>query len=361
MKQEREYGIDALRIVAMWMIVVLHVMTHGGVLKNVVPGSGQDMSAWLLEAVVYGAVNCYGLISGYVGVKAKHRFSGIAALWIQVVFYSVLLSAVAHMLRPDTVWVREWVKGFLPVNLGFYWYYSAYFFASFFFPLLNRVLLEAPKEELAASLGTVAVLIPVNSFVFQRDVFMIGGGYSALWLMVLYMIGGMIRLHGDSLKVYQWIRRHAVLLFVLAVSAVWGLKMLLGDNTLSLRFDINISGGSLYSYTSPAVVLSSVALFAWFAGWKPGKRACKWISVISPAAFGVYLIHMHPQIWRILLYGSCAWIASVKAWLLPFAVLGAAAAIFAVCAVIDLLRGRLFRLLRVKEGCQWAFEKIGLS
>lgn len=57
MKQEREYGIDALRIVAMWMIVILHVLLQGGILERLEESSWRYMTAWSLEAAAYGAVN----------------------------------------------------------------------------------------------------------------------------------------------------------------------------------------------------------------------------------------------------------------------------------------------------------------
>lgn len=361
MKQEREYGIDALRIAAMWMVVILHVLLQGGVLENLEKGSFRYMTAWFLEAAAYGAINCYGLISGYVGVKTRHRISSAAVLWIQVAFYSVGLTVIMHVLMPDIVPAASWINGLFPVSLSYYWYFSAYVFLSFLIPLLNRALLNAPEKELTVSLSAVLLLLSINAFAFQRDVFLAGRGYSALWLMILYLVGGMIRLYGDSLKAYQWIRRHAVIVFLLAASAAWGMKMLVGDQGIPFIGDKAIPADALFSYVSPSMILSSIALFSIFADWKPGERACRWIGRISPGAFGVYLIHTHPLVYRHCLGFAFTQLVHVKAYLLPFAVLGVAAAIFAACAAIDLLRGRLFRLLKVRERCQWAFERIGLS
>lgn len=39
--KERNYGVDALRVLAMWMAVVLHVTDHGGVLAGGGYGSPQ--------------------------------------------------------------------------------------------------------------------------------------------------------------------------------------------------------------------------------------------------------------------------------------------------------------------------------
>lgn len=74
----RNYGIDALRIVSMLMVVTLHVLGHGGVLK--IAESEKYWIVWFLEISAYCAVNCYALISGYVGVYSKYKFSNLALL-----------------------------------------------------------------------------------------------------------------------------------------------------------------------------------------------------------------------------------------------------------------------------------------
>ena len=88
---------------------------------------------------------------------------------------------------------------------------------------------------------------------------------------------------------------------------------------------------------------------------------CRWISLVSPAAFGVYLIHVHPQIWQYYMKDAYKSFGNLNAYLLPFAVLGTATVVFIVCVVIDLLRGKVFEILKVKESCQALMEKIGLS
>lgn len=67
----RNYGIDALRLFSMLLVVTLHVLGHGGVLENLV---GKKYAVcWLLECFSFCAVNCYGIISGYVGFSDKKK------------------------------------------------------------------------------------------------------------------------------------------------------------------------------------------------------------------------------------------------------------------------------------------------
>ena len=73
--KKRNWGIDALRIIAMLMIVTWHILWHGGILESAQVSSAQYYIAWYIAMLTFGAVNCYGLISGYVGVQSKFKVS----------------------------------------------------------------------------------------------------------------------------------------------------------------------------------------------------------------------------------------------------------------------------------------------
>lgn len=73
--EKRNWGIDALRIIAMLMIVTWHILWHGGILESTQVSSAQYYIAWYIAMLTFGAVNCYGLISGYVGVQSKFKVS----------------------------------------------------------------------------------------------------------------------------------------------------------------------------------------------------------------------------------------------------------------------------------------------
>ncbi|MBQ4600628.1 MAG: hypothetical protein IJB17_03245 [Oscillospiraceae bacterium] len=71
-RHDRHYGIDLLRVVAMYMVVVLHVIGKGGVASAVQEPGLSFGALWFLEVGAYCAVNCYALISGYVGVNGRY-------------------------------------------------------------------------------------------------------------------------------------------------------------------------------------------------------------------------------------------------------------------------------------------------
>ena len=94
---ERNHGIELLRIFAMLLAAVLHILKKGGVITASEGNLAAYSTVWLLEAAAYCAVNCYALISGYVGYSDRpkpRRLARCIELWLQVVFYSVIITTV---------------------------------------------------------------------------------------------------------------------------------------------------------------------------------------------------------------------------------------------------------------------------
>ena len=93
---KRNYGIDLLRVVSMMMVCILHVLNHGGVLEACVATGNTAKIAItsLFKAMAMCAVNCYAMISGYVGCESRHKLSNIIYLTLQVTFYSVIITGI---------------------------------------------------------------------------------------------------------------------------------------------------------------------------------------------------------------------------------------------------------------------------
>ena len=64
-ESKRKYGIDFLKIISMLMIVLLHILSHGGVLKGLNSFSAQYAAAHFLQCMAACAVNVYVMISGF--------------------------------------------------------------------------------------------------------------------------------------------------------------------------------------------------------------------------------------------------------------------------------------------------------
>ena len=113
----RNYGIDFLRMISMIMIVMLHTLGHGGILRSVSFLSVHYQIAWLLEVIAFGAVNTYAMISGFVSVDSHFKISNILILWLQVLFYGILINTVFFFLLPESRNTSGWIQA-LEKNTG---------------------------------------------------------------------------------------------------------------------------------------------------------------------------------------------------------------------------------------------------
>ena len=196
--EQRNRGIDLLRMTAMWMVVILHILNKGGVLAAAAPLSAGQGTARLLETAAYCAVNCYGLISGYVGVQRRFRYSGALALWLRVAFYTLGITAVFACLMPGSVNGDRVLRAFFPVLFRQYWYVTAYFGMCLFIPFFNLLLNRLSKGQLRLLALSIVLVFSVLPTLRQKDVFLTDNGYSVLWLSCLYLLGGVLRLCGSQ-------------------------------------------------------------------------------------------------------------------------------------------------------------------
>ena len=100
------------------------------------------------------------------------------------------------------------------------------------------------------------------------------------------------------------------------------------------------------NYNSPTILFAGVSLLLFFSNLKLSRLATL-IRIASPLAFSVYLIHTQQQIWFKLFGGAFKWAANLPSWLLPIAILILPLPIYVLCSVIDYIRLRLFKLLKL--------------
>lgn len=349
-RQKRNYGIDLLRMVSMFFVAILHVLGQGGVIAHSGGSVAGNRTAWFLEIFAFCCVDCYALISGYVGVKSKFKYSNIAYLWLQVVFYTLFITAGYAIFVPGSVSGESVWCAFFPVMKYQYWYFTAYFCIFFFIPCFNAVVEHLPRRQMRVIVWSAVALFSVlqilsNNGAFGApgsEVFGTSGGYSALWLAILYVLGAYFRKYDVFAKV------PTVLLWLIPFPcALIGWAALFYGNT-----------SFLVNYISPTVLLSAVALLEAFSRLRVGKIFGKVISLMAPLSFSVYLIHVHPLPWQHFMLNRFTWIGELSAPLLALAVIGCALGIYLACSAIDLVRYALFRLIRVKPLLECAERKL---
>ncbi len=343
-KDNRNYGIDALRLLSMFFVTILHTLGHGGVLRSTI-GIKNDI-VYLLEIIAFCAVNCYAIISGFVMYSEKRKpycCSKYITLWLQVIFYSVGISLFVFLIKgSEMVSLKELIKFALPVTTKKYWYFSAYTGLFFLIPFLNKLAYSSTKKQL--SILIIVVFIVHICFGGLQDSFYFNGGYSTAWLAIMYMFGVWIKKCDIASKLKN---NYAIMVLISCILITWFFKVFspLGNNLF-------------ISYLSPTIVLSAMCWVIIFSKINIGGIAKNIIKFLSPAAFGVYLIHEHTIIKDEFITNKFIWISSLDWWFIPIAVIGCSLSIFIVCLIIEKARLYLFKKLKINKGAESICCKI---
>ena len=342
------------------MVVVLHTLGQGGILRNTVPYSSHYYVAWFLEIGSYCAVNCFALISGYVMYRSRPSVSRILQLWFQVIFYTILITGIFTVIYPDKFSLKSLIKAFFPISFNQYWYISAYFGLYLLIPVLNAAIAHIEKKAYDILLLSMFALYCFFGYFSLHDAYSLSSGYSMIWLCILYLLGAYLHKYNIAATIKK---RRSFGLYILMVILTFLPKILLRNFKNGSYIDI------LVSYVSPTIVFSSISLFLVFANASEIRPLQKLIRLLAPASLGVYLIHVHPIVWSLVpnIYKSFVENNLVVMTLLIFA---AAVGVYLMCSIIELVRIKLFAWFRIKKLCDWiertvaakfdcAYEKAG--
>lgn len=330
--KDRESGFEALRVVAMCMVVVLHLDGAAvGLPQAVGPWAASARDWWRLavEAAAIVGVNCFTMISGYFGIRLSWR--SVARFLGVCLVYSVGVTTVVMLIKGTWQWA-QWGEAWMVLTHTDLWYVPAYFGLCLLAPLLNAGLDALSRRQLT---WTVLAFVAFNCYCGWWH----GGrfnptGYTILQLVMMYLIGGYIRRHVD-------LRRDAVRLRTWSAAVYVWMAMAVTFMGLFCR------SGFTFAYNSPLVIVESVALFIVFGTLRFRSKV---VNRLAAGAFAVYLIHKHPIIWieylRPLM--NRLWHTTTLAEYTLLCLL-ATAAIYLLCAGIDYLRRAVANRRRVAE------------
>lgn len=305
--------------------------------------------------IAYCGVNCFALVSGYVGWQNTFKLEKIIKLWVNVIFWSVGVSLILFIYNNEFFSVKEAVSMFLPLIRGRYWFFNAYFVLFMFSPLLNHLIRTLTQKTYQYFLLAVIFVFCVIPFLaLGNDIFRIQSGFEFSWLMVMYLVGGYFSKYPVTIK-----KPYKCIIAFLGIALLNFIYKYLIELATTKFFGAPSHGDLFLSYTSPVAVGEAVCLLLCFSNLKVNnKKLVKLISFITPAVFSVYIIHVHPIVfWRIL---KDAFICLTEYNLLVSFVLiiAISLAIFIGCIVLDYIRITIFKLLKIDKLCDKLVKNI---
>lgn len=344
-QKKRMANMEALRLLAMMMVVSLHYLGKGELLVNLTePLLPRDYAAWLLECFSIAAVDVYILISGYFLVETKFRVRRLISLVLQILFYSCLIPVILVLtgrLSVSELTLYDIWQCIFPINMNQYWFMSAYVLMFLFVPVLNAAAHALKKEQFQVVIILLLAVESLSKTVIPARLVLDNEGYDALWFMVVYLIAAYIRLYGIP---FLEEKNRAAYLYILTCLGIYALLMAIrGMYLFTGRFEDFMSAPTGYNHL--LTIGAAVALFYAFKNWRFGEKQSRPGTIIcrtAPYSLGVYLLHEQIYVryeWPFLLgAGRCTSVASLAGhWI-------AAILIVMVCGLaVDFCRDVLFR------------------
>lgn len=345
MDRKRQANFELLRIVAMFMIIILHYLVKGNV---AVPFEDNDSIvnyfAWLLEAFCIVAVNCYVLISGYFMVESVWKPGRVLSLLCQILFYALLIPCVmmaVGAIPAGRMGIYDWIGCLLPVETEHYWFATSYLLLYLFAPFLTAGIRQMEKRQLQMVLGMLLGFFSLGKTIVPVKLVTDSYGYSFGWFLCLFVTAGYIRRYGIS---FLEKKAHAALLYVFACLAIWGLAI--ASHWMAGTIDaFSYYENMPYTYNHLFCLAGAVALFYLFKNSQVKEgQAAKVIRMLAPYTFGVYLLHEHV----LVRYEWMRWLGVKQVagtWRFVPHMIGCVLLVYVAGTVIDMIRTRLFGLV----------------
>lgn len=274
----RESNLEALRIVSMLMVVLVHIDGASLGLPNIKGDfsalTSRDLWRLIVESFTIIGVNCFTLISGYFGIRL--RFKSVAGFLFQCIFYSVVIASLAPPLLGIEFSRIKWLESWLVLSHTDLWYVPAYFCLMVLSPMLNAGVEMLTRKQFAWVLG-IFIVFNIWSGWWWGGAFN-PTGYTVIQLILMYLIGRWIN---SSERNDGKGRIGAVSVYLLSVALIFVSSLWLEPV-------------KAFAYNSPFVILASVSFFILFLTFRFQSRA---VNYMARSAFAVYLIHKAPELW----------------------------------------------------------------
>lgn len=200
---KRLYGLDLLKIVAMIFIIGLHFNYRTGALANFAFTDGRFYPTSISEAIFYVSVDCFVLVTGYFDIlKKKVNVKRLVHLVLAVWFYSWagLLVGLMTGVRPS---LNQLLMCVLPFITEHYWFIDVYLILILLTPFINMAIANIDQKGYK---GILLVSLIGFSFLpsfmpFTSEIFSLNGGANIVWFVILYLIGGYLRLYNPFERV----------------------------------------------------------------------------------------------------------------------------------------------------------------
>jgi surface polysaccharide O-acyltransferase-like enzyme len=349
-KSVRNYGIDLLRIFSMINIINLHIIRYSGFFR-IKLDENKLKSVNRLDIFSFFPVNCFGLISGVIGYK-KYKFANIIYIWFISLYYSIFDTFSLFILFEGKISIRDFILSFLPLLKKYHWYVNGYFIMYLFLPFMNFGINYLNKVTYIKLITNYILFFSfyhiIHVLMKTLDYNFLESGFSAFWLMILYLIGGFLGKYILNNSSYFSFWKNFFCLFIYFLS--------------SFLSEIGIGERLFINYLSPTILCQAISLLILFSRLRiKNAFIIKIINFITPLNFSATLIHLillgKNRIEKVI-FGFYEKVREFDCHFFFFKIYGLSISIYIFCIIIDYFRLLIFNVLSIKKLCQYLERAI---
>ena len=263
MNKVRESNFELLRLIAMFFIVLYHLL-----LKFIVVVDDNP----IFQAVfmpLHVAVICFVLISGYFHIKPS-IYGGAKLIFPLLAFY---LPLTIYEFSQNNVGINS----LLFFSKSPYWFIRTYFYLFLIAPVLNSfIITDRHRVSLLLVLGFIAIYMGW----MMHDASMTDGKNLVLF-MFLYVLGDNLK---HNKKIIDNVSTPILGGFYLFLNATLVYLYTIYSDTFIGKTIWNVS----YPYCSPIFILNAVVLFLIFSKLHFKSKAINWL---ASSVYTIYILH----------------------------------------------------------------------
>lgn len=328
-KNKRIAGIELLRIIAMLMIIAYHFSVHAGFSFSSNTININRLWVQFLEIGGKSGVNIFVLITGYFCIKSERRNNlRLVKIWTAALFYSVIIYFTFVFFGGETFSIIQFVKHIFPITFSQWWFLSAYFMLYLVSPFLNKLLNGLSQTDYLKLLVILTLCWCITSTFLTVPI----ECNNFLWFTYVYALSGYIRLYKIDEK-----GTCRFYFCALAILVLLSFASALIFDFLGLNISV-FSNHATYFFGMQKLptLLISIAMFMAFL--KIDIKNGKIITFVSPAMFGVYLLHDCSGV-RTLIWNKLFKVANLQnSKMLVLCSVIEVISVFLVCTAIELIR-----------------------
>jgi surface polysaccharide O-acyltransferase-like enzyme len=355
-KKVRNYGVDVVRILAMYGIVFNHLYNKKKILIKYQRYKGLK----LFHIFFFWHNNGFAFISGFIGYKT-HKYSNLLYLWACVSFYSVIIYLSYLKINPQVIMDEKLYHNLFPIIFERYWFFTAYFGMYLYLPIVNKGIAYLSKLKLKICIISIITLLVFwhDLMNLKSDVFKLNQGLSVLWLLTFFITGsyfGKYKINYLGIKKYIFCFMN-FLIFISSSFLYYKIYHYGINDIKENKFALTLKNILTENYDSNLKVVQSISIILLLLQINYNDNLGKIISFIGIKTFGVYLLHDNKYIRvNIIIHLLDNEKNNISLFLVFKIFLTKSILIFVVCITIDYFRNYLFNLLKIKKFCIF-FEK----